>query len=57
MIYQQHSAEEAAPAMMETAFLPVGSSSSFCSAAAMAVAVDSADVAAVVTAAALSGFC
>ena len=57
MIYQQHSAEEAAPAMKETAFLPVGSSSSFCSAAAMATVMASADVAAEVTAAALSGFC
>lgn len=57
MIYQQHSEEEAAPAMKETAFLPAGLSSSFCSAAAMAAVAASADAAAEVTAVALSGFC
>lgn len=57
MIYRQHNVEEAVPAMMEMA-LPVGLSSSFCSAAVVmaAVVVDSADVAAA-TAAASSGFC
>lgn len=56
MIYRQHNVAEAAPAMTETAFRPVGSSSSFCSAA-VAAAVALADAAAEVTVAASSGFC